>query len=262
MLALLALLWLCSESEAFVLAPRRIFAATTATATAATATTTARGVGLCATSQIGGNWSDESSMPADVASLILDASTPLPTRRLLLSMQAATTTIRGQWQQSLAESQQSLAELQMTLMKTQEQERDLQRLLREAVTRNAAMNPRAVVEYVENFVMPSEAAYAKTKDRREKWETFLKDETTNGPNILKCLREEVPTWNTATKAAAQISNLYSYTSEGAHVTSYEIADNPMAPVRIDEGPALLLQGGKAMLCIGKVLGIGIELIRK
>ena len=248
MLALLALLWLCSESEAFVLAPRRSFAATAAT-------TTARGVGLCATSQIGGNWSEESSMPADVASLILDASTPLPTRRLLLSMQTATTTIRGQWQQSLAE-------LQMTLMKTQEQERDLQRLLREAVTRNAAMNPRAVVEYVENFVMPSEAAYAKKKDRREKWETFLKDETTNGPNILKCLREEVPTWNTATKAAAQISNLYSYTSEGAHVTSYEIADNPMAPVRIDEGPALLLQGGKAMLCIGKVLGIGIELIRK
>ena len=258
MLALLALLWLCSESEAFVLAPRRSFAATAAT-------TTARGVGLCATSQIGGNWSEESSMPADVASLILDASTPLPTRRLLLSMQTATTTIRGQWQQSLAESQQSLAEsqqslaeLQMTLMKTQEQERDLQRLLREAVTRNAAMNPRAVIEYVELFVMPSDATYIKTKDRRQKWEAFLNDDNTSGPNIVHCLCKDMPTWNTAAKAAAQISSLYSYTSEGAH----EIADDPSAPIRIDEGPSLLLQGGKAMLCIGKVLGIGIELTRK
>ena len=239
MLALLVLLGLRSEAGAFVLTPRRIFAATTATSTA-----TASGVGLCATSQIGGSWSEKSTMPTDVANLILDDSMPLATRRILLSTQTATITMKGQ------------------LMKAQQQKRELQQLLREAITRNAAMNPRAVVEYVENFVMPSEAAYAKKKDRREKWETFLKDETTNGPNILKCLREEVPTWNTATKAAAQISNLYSYTSEGAHVTSYEIADNPMAPVRIDEGPALLLQGGKAMLCIGKVLGIGIELIRK
>lgn len=46
------------------------------------------------------------------------------------------------------------------------------------------------------------------------------------------------------------------------MTSHEIADDPLAPIRIDEGPSLLLQGGKAMLCIGKVLGIGIKLIKK
>jgi hypothetical protein len=147
-------------------------------------------------------------------------------------------------------------------MKAQEQERELQRLLSEAITRNAAMNPRAVIEYVELFIMTSNAAYFKTKDRRLKWETFLQDDSTNGPNIVHCLCKDVPKWNTAAKAAAQISNLYSYTSEGAHVTSHEIADDPSAPIRIDEGPSLLLQGGKAMLCIGKVLGIGIELTRK
>jgi len=147
-------------------------------------------------------------------------------------------------------------------MKAQEQERELQRLLSEAITRNAAMNPRAVIEYVELFVMPSNAAYFKTKDRRLKWEAFLKDDSTSGPNIVHCLCKDVPKWNTAAKAAAQISSLYSYTSEGAHVTSHEIADDPSAPIRIDEGPSLLLQGGKAMLCIGKVLGIGIVLTRK
>ena len=212
-------------------------------------------------------------MPADLESLILDDSTPLTTRRMLLSMQTKLIAMRGQWQQSLAESHQSLAEsrqsfteslaeLQIALMKAQEQERELQRLLREAITRNAAMNPRAVIEYVELFVMPSDATYIKTKDRRQKWEAFLNDDSTSGPNIVHCLCKDVPTWNTAAKAAAQISSLYSYTSEGAHVTSHEIADDPSAPIRIDEGPSLLLQGGKAMLCIGKVLGIGIELTRK
>jgi hypothetical protein len=200
-------------------------APTKATTTTTTATTTASGSGL------------------------------RTTRRMLLSMQTALTTATFRGQQSLAESQ-------IALMKSQEQERELIRLLNEAVTRNAAMNPRAVIEYVELFVMPSDAEYIKTKDRRQKWEAFLKDENTRGPNIVRCLLDDVPTWSTAAKAAAQISNLYSYTSEGAHVTSHEIADNPLAPIRIDEGPSLLLQGGKAMLCIGRVLEIGIELKRK
>jgi hypothetical protein len=229
-----------------------------------TTTAAISGVGLRATSHIVGNLSEESAMPADVASLILDDSTPLTTRRMLLSMQISKT--RAQWQQSLAESrgqwQQSLAESRIALIDAQEQERELQRLLSEAIARNAAMNPRAVIEYVELFVMPSNAAYFKTKDRRLKWEAFLKDDSTSGPNIVHCLCKDVPKWNTAAKAAAQISSLYSYTSEGAHVTSHEIADDPSAPIRIDEGPSLLLQGGKAMLCIGKVLGIGIVLTRK
>ena len=270
---MLALLVLGRKAGAFMQGRRLLVPSTTAPIS---------GVGLRATSHIVGNWSEESTMPADVASLILDDSTPLTTRRMLLSMQISTTRAqwqqslaesRGQWQQSLAESQQSLAESRgqwqqslaesrIALMKAQEQERELQRLLSEAITRNAAMNPRAVIEYVELFVMPSNAAYFKTKDRRLKWEAFLKDDSTSGPNIVHCLCKDVPKWNTAAKAAVQISSLYSYTSEGAHVTSHEIADDPSAPIRIDEGPSLLLQGGKAMLCIGKVLGIGIELTRK
>jgi hypothetical protein len=268
LLALLALVGVCNKAVAFALTPRRLLAPT------ATARATERGVSLRATSQTGGNWSEESSiMPHDVASLILNDSTPLETRRVLLSMQTALTasamqtaltasTMQTELTASAMKWQQSLAESQIALMKAQEQERELQRLLREAITRNAAMNPRAVIEYVELFVMPRDATYIKTKDRRVKWESFLTDDTTSGPSIVHCLREDVPMWNTPAKAAAQISSLYSYTSEGAHVTSHEIADSPSTPVRIDVGPSLLLQGANAMLCIGKVLGIGIQLIRK
>jgi hypothetical protein len=81
--------------------------------------------------------------------------------------------------------------MQLTLMKAEEQQRELQRLLREAITRNAAMNPRAVIEYVEHFVMPSDATYLKTMDRRQKWEVFLNDNSAYGPNIAHCLCTDV-----------------------------------------------------------------------
>ena len=57
LLALLVLLGLCNEAGAFVLTPRRPFAQTKATTTTGTTTAKASGVGLRATSQIGGNWS-------------------------------------------------------------------------------------------------------------------------------------------------------------------------------------------------------------
>ena len=137
------------------------------------------------------------------------------------------------------------------------------RLLEAAMTRDATMNPRSVIEYVELFVMPRGKHYFKTKDRREKWKSFLLDDETSGPAVMACLKEKVPSWGSASKAADQISIIYSYTSEGVHVTSYEIAENPNGiPIRITEGPSLLLQGGKAMLCIGKVLGLAIELKKK
>jgi hypothetical protein len=158
---------------------------------------------------------------------------------------------------------QDISGLKEALLNEQQRGNETMRLLESAMTRNAAMNPRAVIEYVEMYVMPKDAPYFKSKDRRKKWESFLKDNSTNGPAIMQCLMEKVPSWSGESKAADQISSIYSYTSEGVHVTSHEIADNPGGfPIRITEGPSLLLQGGKAMLCIGEVLGLVVELKKK
>ena len=157
----------------------------------------------------------------------------------------------------------NISDLKVVLLNEQQRGEETMRLLETAMTRNAAMNPRAVIEYVELYVMPKDAPYFKSKDRRKKWESFLKDNTTNGPAIMQCLKEKVPSWSGEFKAADQISSLYSYSSEGLHVTSHEIADNPGGfPICITEGPSLLLQGGKAMLCIGEVLGLVITLKKK
>jgi phosphoribosylanthranilate isomerase len=158
---------------------------------------------------------------------------------------------------------QDISGLKEALLIEQQRGNETMRLLEAAMTRNAAMNPRAVIEYVEMYVMPKDAPYFNSKDRRKKWESFLKDNTTNGPAIMQCLKEKVPSWSGESKAADQISSIYSYTSEGVHVTSHEIADNPGGfPIHITEGPSLLLQGGKAMLCIGEVLGLVVELKKK
>ena len=158
---------------------------------------------------------------------------------------------------------QDISGLKEALWIEQGRGEETMRLLETAMTRDATMNPRAVIEYVELYVMPKDAPYFKSKDRRKKWESFLKDNTTDGPAIMQCLKEKVPSWSGEFKAADQISSIYSYTSEGLHVTSHEIADNPGGfPICITEGPSLLLQGGKAMLCIGEVLGLVIELKKK
>jgi hypothetical protein len=158
---------------------------------------------------------------------------------------------------------QDISGLKEALLIEQQRGNETMRLLEAAMTRNAAMNPRAVIEYVEMYVMPKDAPYSNSKDRRKKWESFLLDDTTNGPAVMKCLKEKVPSWGSASKAAEQLSSIYSYTSESVHVTSYEIAENPKGvPIRITEGPSLLLQGGKAMLCIGETLGLAIELKKK
>jgi len=157
---------------------------------------------------------------------------------------------------------QNISALKEALFIQQKREEETMRLLETAMTRDAAMNPRSVIEYVELFVMSQNSSYFKFKDRRKKWEAFLLDETTNGPAIMQCLKKNVPSWSSPSKAADQLSSMYSYTSEGVHVTSHEIADNPNLEIRITEGPSLLLQGAKAMLCIGDTLGLAVKLKKR
>ena len=206
----------------------------------------------------------------DIESLILNDSIPKESRRALLAMindvSSAAQTIRDLKETLSAvkvAAAHNISDLKVVLLNEQQRGEETMRLLETAMSSNVAMNPRAVIEYVELYVMPKDAPYFKWKDRRKKWESFLKDNTTNGPAIMQCLKEKLPSWSGEFKAADQISSLYSYSSEGLHVTSHEIADNPGGfPVCITERPSLLLQGGKAMLCIGEVLGLVITLKKK
>ena len=199
----------------------------------------------------------------DIKSLILNDSIPIEARQALLDLTIEVSAVKEAAAQNLSAVKEALSSVKEDLWNEQGRGQETTRLLEAAMTRDATMNPRSVIEYVELFVMPQGAPYVKTKDRRKKWESFLLDDTTSGPAVMKCLKEQVPSWGSASKAADQLSSIYSYTSENVHVTSYEIAENPNGiPIRITEGPSLLLQGGKAMLCIGKVLGLAIELKKK
>jgi len=217
----------------------------------------------------------------DIKSLILNDSIPIEARQALLDLTIEVSAaaqnlsavkvaaaqnlsdVKEAAAQNLSAVKEALSSVKEDLWNEQGRGQETTRLLEAAMTRDATMNPRSVIEYVELFVMPQGAPYFKTKDRRKKWESFLLDDTTSGPAVMKCLKEQVPSWGSASKAADQLSSIYSYTSENVHVTSYEIAENPNGiPIRITEGPSLLLQGGKAMLCIGEVLGLAIELKKK
>ena len=222
----------------------------------------------------------EGSAYSDIDSLALNDSIPMEARRALLNMKNDITAVKealGAVKEAAAQNitavkealgafqlaaAQDISAVKEALSIEKRHGEDTKRLLDAAMMRDAVMNPRSVIEYVELFVMPKTATYYKTKDRRKKWDNFLQDDTTNGPDIMKCLKEKVPSWNTVIKAADQISSIYSYVSEGAHVTSYEIKENPADfPIQIAEG-TLLLQGGQAMLCIGDVLGLKIVIKKK
>lgn len=215
----------------------------------------------------------EGSAFSDIDSLALNDSIPMEARRALLNMKNDITALKEAAAQNISTFKEALGAVKLAaaqdisavkeaLSIEKRHGEDTKRLLDAAMMRDAVMNPRSVIEYVELFVMPKTAAYYKTKDRREKWDNFLQDNTTNGPAIMECLKEKVPSWNTVIKAAYQISSIYSYVSEGAHVTSYEIEESPADfPIQIAEG-TLLLQGGQAMLCIGDVLGLKIVIKKK
>ena len=204
----------------------------------------------------------EGSAYSDIDSLALNDSIPMEARRALLNMKNDITAVKEALGAVQLAAAQDISAVKEALSIEKRHGEDTKRLLDAAMMRDAVMNPRSVIEYVELFVMPKTATYYKTKDRRKKWDNFLQDDTTNGPDIMKCLKEKVPSWNTVIKAADQISSIYSYVSEGAHVTSYEIKENPADfPIQIAEG-TLLLQGGQAMLCIGDVLGLKIVIKKK
>jgi len=200
-------------------------------------------------------------MKLSVAKEALSAVELAATRNVSIAKEALSAVELARSASELAAAHK-ISALKEALFSQQKRKEETSRLLEAAMTRDAAMNPRSVIEYVELFVMSQNSSYFKFKDRRKKWEAFLLDETTNGPAFMQCLKKNVPSWSSPSKAADQLSSVYSYTSEGVHVTSHEIADDPKLEIRITEGPSLLLQGAKAMLCIGDTLGLAVKLKKR
>ena len=127
----------------------------------------------------------------------------------------------------------------------------LEKSIEQLMDSTSALNPRAVLEYVEVKHMPPE--YAKLP-RQVKWARFL-NETEIGTNLFKCLKK-IPDWESEKKIATHLSNVYSLASQFAHCTSSSIEANPKVPIRIS-GP-LLPQTLQAMHCIGKSFSLQFE----
>jgi len=112
----------------------------------------------------------------------------------------------------------------------------------------ATLNPRAVLDNMENVHMPLEYKNKKLS-RKDRWTKFL-EEDKGGQGLFECLKR-IPDWDSPTKCANHFSNIYSLASQyNAHSTSSSIAaSSPKTPIRLTG--ALLPQTISAMMCIGK-----------
>ena len=118
-----------------------------------------------------------------------------------------------------------------------------------------SINPRAVIEFVEGYIMKSTAPYFKSS-RKEKWEAFLRSD--DGRNLQEKFRSEMPKHSTPPEIARLISNIYEVSSMGSHATAHGISVDRAKPIDLHEDA--LPQTVLAMKCIGDVYGIRIEKI--
>ena len=159
----------------------------------------------------------------------LDDSLSLPVRQCLSYLVIAMKDERLTWKDERLELEKGIFSKEMTwkddiVNLTRSNDR-LQALLDDAMKNSASVNPRAIIEYVENFVMPAEYGAPKLKDREAKWERFFDDKSGNGPALLVKLQKDLPNQDSAAKCSIFIANLYAYVSGRIHATAYEIAAN-------------------------------------
>ena len=119
-----------------------------------------------------------------------------------------------------------------------------------------SINPRAVIEFVEEYIMNSTAPYFKSP-RKEKWEAFLRSD--DGLNLQEKFRREMPKHSTPPEIARLISNIYEVSSMGSHATAHGISVDRAKLINLHEDA--LPQTVLAMKCIGDVYGIRIEKFR-
>ena len=120
------------------------------------------------------------------------------------------------------------------------------------------LSPRALIEYVEESIMPSNIKEMKINGKYikkvDKWELFL-NSTDTGKRIVTCINSEIPKWKgNALQIAKRISSIFDYTSDHHHVTALEI--NETKTVRIDE-TGMLMQTFLAMSCLAKACDLKV-----
>jgi len=169
---------------------------------------------------------------------------PLPVREFLL-------TLKSEKDAAVAERNAAVAEKNLVEAIKKYEVLELEKSIEQLMDSTSALNPRAVLEYVEVKHMPPE--YARLS-RQVKWARFL-NETDIGTNLFNCLKK-FPDWESEKKIATHLSNVYSLASQFAHCTSFSIGANPKVPIRIS-GP-LLPQTLQAMNCIGKSFNLQFE----
>ena len=193
---------------------------------------------------------------------LFDPKIPLPVRKFLLALKSEKDALKSEKDVLKSEKDAAVAEKELVKEKLTAERNvavannkcevmNLESSIRELMDSSSALNPRAVLEYVEIKYMPPE--YAKLP-RQVKWARFL-DETVDGTALFKCLKK-IPDWDSEKKIAVHLSNVYSLASQFAHCTSSSIEADPKVPIRIS-GP-LLPQTLRAMHCIGKSFGLQFE----
>ena len=109
---------------------------------------------------------------------------------------------------------------------------------------NSKLTPRAIIEYVEIFVM-DKYEINKKQTREQKWIKFL-ESTDIGKQICLCIEKDNPLWGKGSKEiATRIKSMYQVSSDYHHCTSLEINDTKSIPLKAKE----LMQSFNLMRCI-------------
>ena len=133
---------------------------------------------------------------------------------------------------------------------------ELSACLKMHLSSQMSINPRAVIEFVEAYIMNSTAPYFKNP-RKEKWDAFLRSD--DGEKLHEKFKSEMPTHSSPSEIARLISNIYEVASMGSHATAHGINVDRAKPIALHEDA--LPQTVIAMKCIGDVYGIHIEKFR-
>ncbi len=93
--------------------------------------------------------------------------------------------------------------------------------LEKSVVKESQYTARALIEYVENFVIPPNKPN-QTITRRDKWTTFFTTDF-RGQAAYSCIVRANPMWFTGEqKIAERLASAYQFQSDAHHATAYDI----------------------------------------
>lgn len=112
--------------------------------------------------------------------------------------------------------------------------------------------PRAVIEYVEKWIMTDEL-YGRLKNRVARWEYFFKSDVI-GQDIFDCALKVNPMWEkSALKIADRVNGFYQFNSDEYHSSSHDIATKSK-PFILDKF-VMNAQMFQFFICVSKKLGL-------